>query len=31
MALRSSYAEPRKTLSDASRYIDDSYLIEASK
>jgi ABC-type nitrate/sulfonate/bicarbonate transport system substrate-binding protein len=30
MTLRSTYAEPKKPLSDASRYIDDSYLAEAS-
>jgi ABC-type nitrate/sulfonate/bicarbonate transport system substrate-binding protein len=31
MTLRSTYAEPKKPLSDASRYIDDSYLAEASE
>ncbi len=31
MTLRSAYAEPKKPLTDPSRYIDDSYLAEASK
>ncbi|NBS02089.1 MAG: ABC transporter substrate-binding protein [Rhizobiales bacterium] len=31
MRLRSEYAEPKKTLSDASRYQDSSYLQEALK
>ena len=31
MALRSSYAEPKKTLNDPSRYVDETYLSEASK
>jgi ABC-type nitrate/sulfonate/bicarbonate transport system substrate-binding protein len=29
MRLRSEYAEPKKALTDASRYIDESYLTEA--
>ncbi|MDB5641419.1 MAG: transporter substrate-binding protein [Hyphomicrobiales bacterium] len=31
MTLRSTYAEPKKPLSDPSRYVDDSYLAEALK
>jgi len=31
MTLRSTYAEPKKPLTDASRYMDESYLAEASK
>ena len=31
MRLRSEYAEPKKLLTDASRYMDASYLLEANK
>jgi hypothetical protein len=31
MGLRSAYAEPKKPLSDPSRYVDASYLAESVK
>jgi ABC-type nitrate/sulfonate/bicarbonate transport system substrate-binding protein len=31
MRLRSEYAEPKRSLTDPSRYIDESYLAEANK
>ncbi len=31
MRLRSDYAEPKKSLTDASRYMDGSYLMEANQ